>query len=165
MLEVSERSEASLLEDENTSKYQINQINIIFNSLARSSPPDPLKMRTISLGSAQSCDSPKSLPIFTSTRNGPSFWSGVASSIANEFKEEGKRDFHFCEARLKLTHHHHDTNDAVGSGITIDISIDNDLKAEAEAEAEAAQGSSGAFANSELERRKFKRNLYTAVAL
>jgi len=39
MLEVSERSEASLLEDENTSKYQINQINIIFNSLARSSPP------------------------------------------------------------------------------------------------------------------------------
>ncbi|GMI51554.1 hypothetical protein ScalyP_jg8877, partial [Parmales sp. scaly parma] len=44
-------------------------------------------------------------------------------------------------------------------------SIDNDLKAEAEAEAEAAQGSSGAFANSELERRKFKRNLYTAVAL
>ncbi|GMI58422.1 hypothetical protein ScalyP_jg30 [Parmales sp. scaly parma] len=89
----------------------------------------------------ESCDSPKSLQIFTSTRNGSSFWSGVASSIANEFKEE------------------------VGSGVTIDISIDNDLKAEAEAEAEAAQGSSGAFANSELERRKFKRNLYTAVAL
>ncbi|GMI60933.1 hypothetical protein ScalyP_jg2192, partial [Parmales sp. scaly parma] len=89
----------------------------------------------------ESCDSPKSLQIFTSTRNGSSFWSGVASSIANEFKEE------------------------VGSGVTIDISIDNDLKAGAEAEAEAAQGSSGAFANSELERRKFKRNLYTAVAL